>query len=80
MIEFSVSIGTVAAVLIALVIWDVVKYMVRHSLAEKADKPQKETAEEAEKRRKEEAMLDGFNSLMRYDMDSARAAVRGDLE
>lgn len=80
MIEFSVSIGTVAAVLIALAIWDVVKYMVRSSLTEKAGKPQEETAEEAEKRRKEEAMLDGFNSLMRYDMDSARAAVRGDLE
>lgn len=80
MIEFSVSIGTVAAVLIALAIWDVVKYMVRRSLTEKAGKPQEETAEEAEKRRKEEAMLDGFNSLMRYDMDSARAAVRGDLE
>lgn len=80
MIAFSVSIGTVAAVLIALAIWDGVKYMVRRSLAEKAGKPQEETAEEAEKRRKEEAMLDGFNNLMRYDMDSARAAVRGDTE
>ena len=80
MIEFSVSIGTGAAVLIALAIWDGVKYMVRHSLTEKAGKPQEETAEEAEKRRKEEAMLDGFNNLMRYDMDSARAAVRGDTE
>lgn len=80
MIAFSVSIGTVAGVLIALAIWDGVKYMVRRSLAEKAGKPQEETAEEAEKRRKEEAMLDGFNNLMRYDMDSARAAVRGDTE
>ena len=80
MIEFSVSIGTVAAVLIALAIWDGVKYMVRRSYAEKAGKPQEETAEEAEKRRKDEAMLDGFNNLMRYDMDSARAAVRGDTE
>lgn len=80
MIAFSVSIGTVAAVLIALAIWDGVKYMVRHSLTEKVGKPQEETAEEAEKRRKEEAMLDGFNNLMRYDMDSARAAVRGDTE
>ena len=80
MIAFSVSIGTVAAVLIALAIWDGVKYIVRHSLTEKYGKPQEETAEEAEKRRKEEAMLDGFNNLMRYDMDSARAAVRGDTE
>ena len=40
MIEFSVSIGTVAAVLIALAIWDGVKYMVRRSYAEKAGKPQ----------------------------------------
>ena len=80
MIEFSVSIGTVAAVLIALAIWDGVKYMVRRSYAEKARKPQEETVEEAEKRRKEEAMLDGFKNLMRYDMDSARAAVRGDTE
>lgn len=80
MIEFSVSIDTVAAVLIALAILDGVKYIVRRIYVEKAGKPQEETAEEAEKRRKEEAMLDGFNNLMRYDMDSARAAVRGDTE
>lgn len=39
--------------------------------------PRRETPEEREKRRKEESMLDGFENLMHYDLETARAAVRG---
>ena len=78
MIELTVSLGTVVSVLAALAIWDGLKLLILRGLAEKAEKPQEETAEEQEKRHKEEMMLEGFSSLMNYDMETARAALRGE--
>ena len=65
--------GVAFAVAAGLLLYDRLKAATAHKEAQPT-----ETPEEQEKRRKEESLLDGFENLMHYDLETARAAVRGD--
>lgn len=81
MIEIELSLNTMLSVLAALALWEVIKQSVLWAVLYQRRK-QKEPADphEEDKQRKQEQMLEGFNNLMSYDMDTARAAARGDLQ
>ena len=81
MIEIELSLNTMLSMLAALALWEVIKQSVLWAVLYQRRK-QKEPADphEEDKQRKQEQMLEGFNNLMSYDMDAARAAARGDLQ
>ena len=77
MIEVTISLSTMLSVLAALAIWDGVKSAV-HKAARRKVKEDTDPHEE-DTQRAQERMLEGFNNLMSYDMDTARSAARGDM-
>lgn len=87
MVELEISLGTILSVLIALCIWEILRNCIESAAARKKAAPpspataeKAEQGEETEKDKKNERMLEGFDNLMSYDLERARAAARGELE
>lgn len=87
MIELEISLGTILSVLIALCFWEILRSCIEIAAARRKTVPpspapaeKAEQGEAQEKDKKNERMLEGFDNLMSYDLERARAAARGELE